>query len=116
MPSQSRTLQSLRELFHPTKSPQITEASRRCGILGKKIDECPLKSQGFGDSFPLHLSRHQRSRSHADGASLPGEANVLNGAMRRPAHEYNYFVATGRIVAFSLGSRRRQFAKISRPF
>jgi hypothetical protein len=71
----------LRELFHATKSLQITEASRRCGILGKKIDECPLEAQSFGDSLPLHLSRHQRSGSHADGASLPGEANVLNRAV-----------------------------------
>ena len=92
MPSESCTFQPLRKFFHAAESLQVAEAARRCVVLGKKIDESLLKSQGVGDSFSFYLCRHEGSGSHADGASLTGEADLLNRAVWRLTDEYDNLV------------------------
>src|ERR1700730_3506154 len=115
MPTESRTLQSLGKFFHATESLQIAEAICRCRLFGQKINEDPLQSQGFRDGFPFHLGSHKRGGSHADGAGLTGESDLVDPPSRRLAHEYGDLVSARRVVTFSLDGGWREFAKIPGP-
>src|SRR5215469_5979628 len=116
VPAERRALEALRKLFDPLQGSQVSQAGRALAIPGQERQKLLLERKRLLNTPGLHLNRHQRGRSCADSAGLPGKPDFQDPIVVGRTDKNSHCVAAGGIDSFAFKERRRELPEVSRAF